>query len=242
MKSAACFAAPGFEYHGTVAIARQSLAALYRISSVTGSFNLSDVHRWDMMNEHDRSWTVNYKGAVDSRSRTDRFSDDRQSEQAAARGLRLDEADRSGPSTLSVNELAASTLVGVARDLGAPMPKGVSVDGRVVGMIGFASHLRTAGRIASQRRIGSVAGWSSVEAGRSFAVDRGRYDRACSGGACRGRRPRRADWKATITSPLAALNATISGHGLRLLEPCCHSPGQPIPGREMVGGFAIPPD
>ena len=40
---------------------------------------------------------------------------------------------------MSVNELAATTLVGVARDLGAPVPAGVSVDGRVVGTVGFSS-------------------------------------------------------------------------------------------------------
>ena len=39
----------------------------------------------------------------------------------------------------AVTQLAASTLVSVARDLGAPMPKGVAVDGHVVGRIGFAS-------------------------------------------------------------------------------------------------------
>ena len=51
-------------YHGTVASRAKVYGPLSNLS-VAGSFNLSDVHRWDMMNEHNRSWTVNYKGHVD---------------------------------------------------------------------------------------------------------------------------------------------------------------------------------
>ena len=68
--------------------------------SVAGSFNLSDVHRWDMMSEHNRSWTVNYKGACGLllAERIEVATTDSPNKLRAC-CFGLDEATRSGPST-----------------------------------------------------------------------------------------------------------------------------------------------
>ena len=146
------------EYHGTIA-SRAKLSGPLANLSVVGSFNLSDVHRWDRMTEHDRSWTVNYKGGVDFANQRIHLATSN-----SPNNLRLAVSDlMRNPQwsvDMSVNELAATTLVGVARDLGAPVPAGVSVDGRVVGTVGFSSQSGLQGRVACQRWVGAVAGWS----------------------------------------------------------------------------------
>jgi hypothetical protein len=202
-------------YHGTVASRAKVYGPLSNLS-VTGSFNLSDVHRWDMMNEHNRSWTVNYKGKVDS------FAE------------RIDLATTDNPNKLhvvvsdwmkqpqwsidaAVTELAASTLVSVARDLGAPMPKGVAVDGRVVGRIGFASLSGLQGELAVsdgtvQLQDGpqlKLADASLFIAGDSFRL---------APTALVGEEGQGAQLEGDYNVTTRALNATISGQGLRLLS------------------------
>jgi uncharacterized protein involved in outer membrane biogenesis len=203
------------EYHGTIA-SRAKLSGPLSKLDVSGSFNLSDVHRWDRMTEHDRSWTVNYKGAVDFANQ------------------RINLATSNSPNTLrlvvsdlmkqpewavdmSVNELAASTLVGVARDMGAPMPKGVLVDGRVVGMVGYGSRSGLQGQLrvndgSVQLQDGpqlKLAEASLLIAGDSIEL---------APAALVGEEGQGAQLEGAYNSATRTLDATISGHGLRLLS------------------------
>lgn len=112
------------EYHGSLSSRAKITGPLSKLA-VNGSLNLSDVHRWDMMTDHNQSWTVNYKGAVDlDRARVDLATVNNPNQ------LRLMLTDvMTRPQwalDVTVKELPASTLVTVARDLGAPMPQGVS--------------------------------------------------------------------------------------------------------------------
>lgn len=204
-----------FAYHGTIA-SRAKLSGPLSKLAVAGSFNLSDVHRWDRMTEHDRSWTVNYKGAVDFASqRIDLATSN------SPNNLRLAVSDlMKDPQwsvDMSVNELAASTLVGVARDLGAPVPAGVSVDGRVVGTVGIGSHSGLQGRLLVNE--GSVQLQDGPElklAEASLLIEGDSIKLAPA--ALVGEEGQGAQLEGEYNSVTRTLDATITGQGLRLLS------------------------
>ncbi|HYP06205.1 MAG TPA: AsmA family protein, partial [Bryobacteraceae bacterium] len=52
------------EYHGHVS-SKAKLSGPLSNLSISGSFNLADVHRWDRTMDHDSSWAVRFKGKVD---------------------------------------------------------------------------------------------------------------------------------------------------------------------------------
>lgn len=203
------------EYHGTIASRAKLNGPLSRLD-VTGSFNLSDVHRWDRMMEHNRSWTVNYKGAVDiAGQRIDLTTTD------SKNNLRLAVHDlMRSPEwaiELSVNEFAASTLVGVARDLGAPMPGGVSVDGRVIGTVGFGSQSGLRGQL----RVGDGSvqlqdGPQLKLAEASLSIEGDSIKLAPA--ALVGDEGQGAQLEGEYNYATRVLDAMISGHGLRLLS------------------------
>ncbi len=205
----------GLGYHGTVA-SRAKVHGPVSNLSVTGSFNLSDVHRWDMMNEHNRSWTVNYKGRVDCfGERIELRTTDTPNKLQLAISDWMKEPQWSVDA--AVTQLSASTLVSVARDLGAPMPKGITVDGRVVGRIGFASISGLQGELAvtdGSVQLQDGPELKLAEASLFIAGDTFRLAPA----ALVGEEGQGAQLEGDYNVTTRALNATISGHGLRLLS------------------------
>lgn len=203
------------QYHGSIA-SRAKLSGPLSKLNVSGSFNLSDVHRWDLMTEHNRSWTVDYKGLVDAASE------------------RIDLATVNSPNRLSilvsdwikdpqwsvdlaVNELSASTLVGIARDLGAPMPPGITVDGRVAGAVGFHSRTGLQGQLnvtEGSVRLQDGPHLKLAEASLRMTGNLFELDRT----ALVGEEDQGAQLEGKYDTATRILNATVSGHGLRLLS------------------------
>jgi hypothetical protein len=203
------------EYHGSVA-SRAKLSGPLSKLLVSGSFNLSDVHRWDLMTEHDRSWTVNYKGAVDTSHHTIDLAtvDSPNKLRVAVSDLMK---DPQWTVDMSVTELPAATLVGVARDLGGPMPEGVSITGKVVGMVGFGSQSGLQGQLSIDN--GSVQlrdgpPLQMAEASLLIAGDTIQLKPA----ALVGEEGQGARLEGEYNAATRALDATISGNGLRLLS------------------------
>ena len=203
------------EYHGSVASRAKLKGPLSKLL-VSGSFNLADVHRWDLMTEHNLSWTVNYKGAVDTVTQTIDLAtvDSPNKLRVAVSDLMK---DPQWAVDMAITELPAATLAGVARDLGAPMPPGVSVDGRVVGMVGFGSQSGLQGQL-------SIAGGSvqfqegpplkMAEASLLIAGDTIQLKPA----ALVGEEGQGARFEGAYNAATRVLDATISGNGLRLLN------------------------
>lgn len=206
----------GLEYHGTVASRAKLRGPLSKVE-VAGSFNLSDVHRWDKMTEHNRTWTVNYKGSADlANQKIELLTVD------SPNKLHLLISDLTKDPQwavdVSVNQLAASTLVGVARDMGAPVPSGVAVEGRVVGMVGFGSQSGLQGQLnvadgSVQFQDGAprlkLAQASLLIAGDTVTL---------APAALTGEEGQGAQLQGEYNAASRTLDATISGQGLRLLS------------------------
>ena len=203
------------EYHGTIA-SRAKLSGPLANLSVVGSFNLSDVHRWDRMTEHDRSWTVNYKGGVDFANQRIHLATSN-----SPNNLRLAVSDlMRNPQwsvDMSVNELAATTLVGVARDLGAPVPAGVSVDGRVVGTVGFSSQSGLKGQLLVNDGSVQLQDGPELKLGEATLLIQGDSIKLAPA-ALVGEEGQGAQLEGEYNPATRTLDATISGQGLRLLS------------------------
>jgi hypothetical protein len=203
------------EYHGTVS-SKAKLSGPLSNLTIAGSFNLADVHRWDLTTEHDSSWTVMYKGVVDFASE------------------RIDIATVNSPNKLhlqvsdllkrpqwaldvAVNELPAATLVSVAKDLGAPMPDRVGVAGKVMGTLLFSSEATPQGELHlsdGSVRLQDGPELKVDEASLSIAGDTIRLAPA----ALVGEEGQGAQLQGEYNTTSRTVNATISGQGLRLLS------------------------
>lgn len=203
------------EYHGAVSTRAKLRGPLSKLS-VTGSFNLSDVHRWDMMTDHNQSWTVNYKGLLDAGSQQIELAtvDSPNRLRLVVAGLKREpwwSVDA------SVTELAASTLIGVARDMGAPVPKGVEVDGRVVGAVGFDSRSGLEGALSVTKGSVKLQDGPQLKLGGATLMIAGDSFRLAPA-ALVGEEGQGAQLEGEYNSATRALTATISGQSLRLLS------------------------
>ena len=203
------------EYHGTVA-SRAKLRGPLNQLDISGFFNLSDVHRWDLMTEHNRAWSVNYKGVADLS--TERVELATTNSANTLKLLATNVLKRPEWAVdMAINELAASTLVSLARDMGAPVPKGVAVEGRVTGMLGIASNTGLQGQLRvteGQVQLQDGPQLKLADAALLITGDTVRLAPA----ALTGEQGQGAQLEAEYDAATRVLDATISGQGLRLLS------------------------
>ena len=138
--------------HGFV-LANAKLAGPLSNIGITGDLNISDVHRWDLMPAPGEGWTLNYRGLLNL--------DGHHLELATTEPLaaappdpvtaefRLDDylAAPGWSGSLQFHDLPAASLTETARHLGAPLPPGVQVDGKVDGSIGYSSQSGATGEL-----------------------------------------------------------------------------------------------
>ncbi|HTW64223.1 MAG TPA: AsmA family protein [Bryobacteraceae bacterium] len=138
--------------HGFV-LANAKLAGPLSNVGITGDLNISDVHRWDLMPSPGEGWTLNYRGLLNLDGHHLELAT---VEPAATAPLdpvtadfRLDDylAAPKWSSNLQLHALPAASLTETARHLGAPLPPGVQVDGKVEGSIGYSSESGATGEL-----------------------------------------------------------------------------------------------
>jgi hypothetical protein len=203
------------EYHGAVASRAKISGPLSKLA-VIGSFYLADVHRWDLMNDHDRSWTVDYKGTIDASAERIELATVN-----SPNNLQLVISDLLGRPQwsvdMSVTELPASTLVSVARDLGTPVPGGVSVDGRVVGMLGVSSQAGLQGQLRISEGSVQLPDGPQLQFEEATLLIAGDTIKLAPA-ALTGEEGQGARLQAEYNTGTRMLEAIISGHGLRLMS------------------------
>ena len=110
---------------------------------VTGDFNITDIHRWDLMPPKGEGWSLNYRGLLDMRTHQLDMATIAPEGQTVPVSVKLRLADYlSAPkwgASITFRALPAASLVETARHMGAPFPAGVQVDGKVEGSIGYSS-------------------------------------------------------------------------------------------------------
>ena len=153
--------------HGTIAgRARVSGEALK--PTVRGRFELRDVHRWNMMEAHGGSWSMNFRG------RADLFGQHVEFEAAPADNANTPLSLRLLVSSvltqpewrveMSTSAIPASWLLLAARNLGTPLPDGVVAEGKAAGTLAYSSSDGMQGQLQVEN--GTVA----LRDGSSFSL------------------------------------------------------------------------
>jgi AsmA family len=139
---------------------------------ITGDFNVSDVHRWDLMPAPGEGWTINYRGLLNLTGHHLELAslETRGQHDPVAVEFRLDDylAAPKWSGNLQFRDLPAAPLVETARHFGAPFPPGVQVEGQVEGEIGYSSQSGVGGQLALTSAVvkfpeGGAAQVNSVE-------------------------------------------------------------------------------
>ena len=137
--------------HGAVSAKARLSGPLSKLA-VTGQVKLDDLHRWNLMPKGGE-WQLNYRGQLDLRSQR----------------LELETAEKENPGTpfvarlrvsnllsdphwaasLDLREVPAAAVVETARHMGAQLPEGMAIEGKLNGAVGFARPGGLQGRLAA---------------------------------------------------------------------------------------------
>jgi hypothetical protein len=128
--------------HG-FAVANARLAGPLSRLEITGDLNITDIHRWDLMPPKGEGWTLNYRGRLnlpDHQLDVETIAAPGQVQPVAVK-MRLADylSSPKWAASIAFHDLPAASLVETARHMGAPFLRGVQVDGRVNGVIGYSN-------------------------------------------------------------------------------------------------------
>jgi hypothetical protein len=137
--------------HG-FATAEASLAGPPSKLAITGSLNIKDIHRWDLMPPHGEGWTMHYTGLVDLHARKLDIATVAPEGQTDPVSIKLHVGDYLSSTQwgfgILFQGLPAASLLETARHMGAPLAPDVQVDGKIDGEIGYSSQDGLAGELA----------------------------------------------------------------------------------------------
>ncbi len=140
-----------FGVHG-FALANAKVEGPLSNLAVTGDLNINDVHRWDLMPSGGEGWTLQYRGLLDLRAHQLNLETISTDDHPQPISLKLRSVDfLTAPKwavTFLFRELPAVSLLETARHLGARLPEGVQVEGKINGGIGFSNESGLEGRLA----------------------------------------------------------------------------------------------
>ena len=129
----------GVGLHGKVGT-RARITGPVNNLTVVGQLRLDDIHRWDLLPAKPGGWDVPYRGTADLVSQ--RIQLDTEQRQDVPLMLRFGAHDYlSDPKfalNLDVKEAPVSGFLDLARHIGMPIPPGLTADGKVAGVVGFA--------------------------------------------------------------------------------------------------------
>ncbi len=203
------------EYHGSVS-SRAKLSGPLSKLDLTGSFTLADVHRWDVTAEHNTSWTVKYKGVIDT-SAANIYIATVDSPNKLYLQVTNWQTRPQWILDVAINELSAANMVNIARDLGAPMPASFSVAGKVMGNLRFGSDEPPLGELRvtdGAVRLQDGPELRLAEASLNIDGDSIHLEPA----ALTGEEGQGAQLEGVYNTVTRTVDATIRGQGLRLLS------------------------
>src|SRR5262249_28058450 len=129
----------GFGLHGIVALDAQLSGAPSGLD-VVGTLRVDDVHRWDLLPKRGGGWSVGYKGSLDLRGERLEVSSTADAPNPQL-GLKFRAWDLlSTPhweATASMNAIPLTTLLEVARHMGAALSEKVVAEGSVFGSVRY---------------------------------------------------------------------------------------------------------
>jgi hypothetical protein len=134
--------------HGFTTAEAQLAGPLDKID-VTGSLNINDIHRWDLMPPHGEGWTMRYHGLLDLHAHQLDLETVASEGPAQPVSIKLAIADYLANARflagIRFHDLPAASLLETARHMGAPLAPGVQVDGKINGEVGYSNRTGLAG-------------------------------------------------------------------------------------------------
>jgi hypothetical protein len=131
----------GYGVHGVIAMNAQVTGPTSQLD-VDGEMQLSDLHRWDLLPEKTGGWKQRYKGTLDLRAEKLTLATVADSPNPQLRVELNGENYSSTPlweTAVQVNEIPLSTVVEVARHMGAPFPAMLTAEGPMSGSLFYSS-------------------------------------------------------------------------------------------------------
>src|ERR1700680_2587653 len=136
--------------HG-FAIANAKLAGPLSKLQVTGDLNRRDVHRWDLMPVAGEGWTLRYRGLLNLPGHQLNLETGGVEGHPQLVSVKLRLVDYLATPKWAVSflfrDLPALSLLETARHMGAPLPPGVQVEGKINGGIGYSNESGLEGRL-----------------------------------------------------------------------------------------------
>lgn len=137
------FRGRSFGLHGLIA-SKASVKGPLSNLEVTGQFQMEDIHRWDLMpSAKTGGISVNYRGAIDWRAQKIELAAGKQDNPNMPVAVRMRVFDYltkpHWAADVTFAQLPAAPLVEVARHMGMSLPKEFGLEGKIVGVVGYAS-------------------------------------------------------------------------------------------------------
>lgn len=132
-----------FGLHGLIA-SRTSVKGPLSNLQVTGQFQMEDIHRWDLLPSAKTGGVqVNYRGTVDWRAQKIELAANKHDNPNIPVAIRMRVFDYltqpRWAADVTFDQLPAAPLVEVARHMGMSLPKEFGLEGKIVGVVGYAS-------------------------------------------------------------------------------------------------------
>lgn len=207
--------------HGLVA-ARARIQGPASAPAITGRLDIEDVHRWDLISSHTGGWGVNFKGKLDLPRQHMEIMTDRADNPQMPLSMRVSVAQLltspNWAADVGVENLPAPALIEFVRHMGAPLPAGLGIEGKVTGMVGYSSRVGLRGELTVDNATVELDG------GPQFTVERASVaivddEIRLLPATLAGQENRMARLEATYAPLRQHVEARISGRGLRIAVP-----------------------
>lgn len=162
----ALFQGRTFGLHGLMA-SRATVKGPISNLQVAGRVQLEDIHRWDLMpSAKSGGWQLYYRGVVDWKNQRIELTANPAESGSGPLALRFRLLDfMASPhwaADLTVDGLPASSLIEVSRHMGVPFPNQIGIDGKVVGVLAYASASGMQGTLALENTAVDLGGESHL--------------------------------------------------------------------------------
>lgn len=139
----------GFGLHGIVAVDSRLTGAPSHLD-VTGTMQVNDIHRWDLLPQSGSGLAVQFKGMLDVRGERLELTSVSDSPSPQVSGSFRAWDLLSAPhweASAALKELPVGTVLEIARHLGAPLPERLSAEGSLSGEVRYSEPDGASGRV-----------------------------------------------------------------------------------------------
>ncbi|MGH9630655.1 MAG: AsmA family protein [Bryobacteraceae bacterium] len=141
----------GYGLHGLIASQAKISGPLSDLR-IAGQAQVEDVHRWDLMESRGGVWRLSYSGKLDWPGQRLELAASPVENAGSPLAVRMRVSNLLAQPRLAADvtlrQLPAASVMEVARHMGVPVPHELEVDGKMMGVMGYASSGGMQGQIA----------------------------------------------------------------------------------------------